>query len=114
MDYRQNDDNKVVWVAKQLWMFGWGLLLVVALTIMAEFIPQRTATSPARRQNPRRNPRRTGQQVRHARRERCRPATISKGPTAHRIIVNQTHPGSLYRGSHIFPLAAKGCYAKAK
>jgi hypothetical protein len=47
MDYRQNDDNKVVWVAKQLWMFGWGLLLVVALTIMAEFIPQRTATSPS-------------------------------------------------------------------
>jgi hypothetical protein len=47
MDYRQNDDNKVVWVAKQLWMFGWGLLLVVALTIMAEFIPQRTTTSPS-------------------------------------------------------------------
>jgi len=47
MDYKQKDDNKVVWVAKQLWMFGWGLLLVVALTIMAEFIPQRTATNPS-------------------------------------------------------------------
>ena len=44
MDYRQNDDNKVVWVAKQLWMFGWWLLLVVVLTVLAEFIPQPAPT----------------------------------------------------------------------
>ena len=46
MDYKRNDDNKVVWVAKQLWMFGWGLLLVVVLTVVAEFIPQRTPSGP--------------------------------------------------------------------
>ena len=43
---RQKDDNKVVWFAKQLWMFGWGLLLVIVLTVLAEFIPQRTASNP--------------------------------------------------------------------
>jgi hypothetical protein len=47
MDYERKDENKVVWFAKQLWMFGWGLLLVVALTVMAEFIPQRIAPSPS-------------------------------------------------------------------
>jgi hypothetical protein len=47
MDYERKDENKVVWFAKQLWMFGWGLLLVVVLTVLAEFIPQRTAPSPS-------------------------------------------------------------------
>jgi hypothetical protein len=45
MDYERKDESKVVWFAKQLWMFGWGLLLVVVLTVLAEFIPQRTAPS---------------------------------------------------------------------
>jgi hypothetical protein len=27
-------------------MFGWGLLLVIVLTVLAEFIPQRTASNP--------------------------------------------------------------------
>jgi hypothetical protein len=44
MDYKRKDESKAVWFAKQLWMFGWGLLLVVALTVMAEFIPQRTSS----------------------------------------------------------------------
>lgn len=46
MKYDMTDDSKVVRFAKQLWMFGWGLLLVVVLTVLAEFIPQRTASSP--------------------------------------------------------------------
>jgi len=47
MDYERKDENKAVWVAKQLWMFGWGLLLVVVLTVLAEFIPQRTPSTPS-------------------------------------------------------------------
>jgi hypothetical protein len=47
MNYDMRDDNKLVRFAKQLWMFGWGLLLVIVLTVLAEFIPQRTASSPS-------------------------------------------------------------------
>ncbi len=46
MDYERKDESRVVWFAKQLWMFGWGLLLVIVLTILAEFIPQHAASSP--------------------------------------------------------------------
>ena len=47
MDYERKDENKVVWFAKQLWMFGWGLLLVIVLTVLAEFIPQHTSSKPS-------------------------------------------------------------------
>ena len=47
MNYDMRDDNKVVRFAKQLWMFGWGLLLVIVLTVLAEFIPQRTTAGPS-------------------------------------------------------------------
>jgi len=46
MKYDMTDDSKVVRFAKQIWMFGWGLLLVIVLTVLAEFIPQRTASNP--------------------------------------------------------------------
>jgi hypothetical protein len=46
MDYERKDESKVAWFAKQLWMFGWGLMLVIVLTVLAEFIPQRTSANP--------------------------------------------------------------------
>ncbi|HUD21392.1 MAG TPA: hypothetical protein VMQ60_00970 [Acidobacteriaceae bacterium] len=47
MDYKRKDESDVVWFAKQLWMFGWGLVLVIALTVLAEFIPQHTSAGPS-------------------------------------------------------------------
>ena len=47
MDYKRKDESNVVWFAKRFWMFGWGLVLVIVLTILAEFIPQRTASQPS-------------------------------------------------------------------
>jgi len=40
MTHIESDDNRGVWFAKQVWRYGWGLILVIALTLLAKYIPQ--------------------------------------------------------------------------